>query len=66
MEKRKIFDTDFSGAVLENINFAGTKLKHISFVGAKLVQVDFSKALIAEEIDFQNARLIDCRFPEGR
>ena len=65
MEKMKIFDTDFSGAVLENINFAGTKLKYISFVGAKLVQVDFSKALIAEEIEFQNARLINCRLPEG-
>ena len=66
MERMKIFDTDFSGAVLENVSFVGAKLKHISFAGAKLLRVDFSKALLAEELDFQNARMVECVLPESR
>lgn len=66
MERMKIFDTDFSGAILENVSFEGAKLKHISFAGAKLFRVDFSKALLAEEINFQGASIVDCNLPEGR
>lgn len=66
MEKMKIFDTDFSGATLEHVNFAGAKLKHLSFVGAKLLQVDFSGALLVEEINLQDAQIVDCKFPERR
>lgn len=66
MEKIKIFDTDFSGATLEHISFAGAKLKHISFAGATLFQVDFSNVLLVEEINFQDARIVDCNLPEGR
>ena len=66
MEKMKIFDTDFSGATLEQVSFAGGKLKHISFVGARLFRVDFSKALLAEEINFQDAQIVDCKLPERR
>lgn len=64
MEKMKIFDTDFSDATLEQVSFAGAKLKHISFVRAKLFQVDFSKTLLAEEINFQDAQLVDCKLPK--
>ena len=60
----KIFDTDFSGATLEQVDFAGAKIKHVSFAGAKLIQVDFSKVLLAEEINFQDAQIVDCKFPE--
>lgn len=63
MEKTKIFDTDFSGAKLERVSFAGAKLKYISFANATLCRVDFSKALLAEEIDFKGARMIECRLP---
>lgn len=66
MEKTKIFDTDFSGATLECVSFAGAKLKNISFAGAKLKQVDFSKALLAEEMNFKDAKLVDCKFAESR
>ena len=66
MEGMKMFDTDFSGATLEHVSFAGAKLKHISFAGATLSHVDFSNALLAEEIDFQDARIVDCNLPEGR
>lgn len=66
MERTKIFDTDFSGATLEQVSFAGAKLKYISFVGARLCQVDFSKALLAEEINFQDAQIVDCILPERR
>lgn len=66
MEKMKIFDTDFSGATLKHVSFAGAKLKHISFAGATLSQVDFSNALLAEEINFQDARIVDCNLPESR
>ncbi len=66
MEKTKIFDTDFSGATLEQVSFAGAKLKYISFVGARLFQVDFSKALLAENINFQDAQIVDCKLPERR
>ncbi|MDE6251953.1 MAG: pentapeptide repeat-containing protein [Lachnospiraceae bacterium] len=66
MEKMKIFDTDFSGATLEHISFAGAKLKHISFVGATLSQVDFSGALLAEEINFKDALIVNCKLPERR
>lgn len=66
MEKTKIFDTDFSGATLENVSFEGAKLKYISFIGARLCQVDFSKALLAEEINFQDAQIVDCKLPERR
>lgn len=65
MEKMKIFDTDFSGATLENVSFAGGKLKHVSFAGATLSGVDFSNALVAEEIDFQDARIVDCNLPKN-
>lgn len=65
MEKVKIFDADFSGATLEGVSFAGAKLKHISFAGARLVGVDFEKALLAEEMDFGDARIEDCRIPKG-
>ena len=64
MEKMKIFDTDFSGATLEQVDFAGAKIKHVSFAGAKLIQVDFSKVLLAEEINFQDAQIVDCKLPE--
>lgn len=64
MERMKIFDTDFSGATLENVSFAGAKLKHISFAGATLSQVDFSEALLAEEINFQDARIVGCNLPK--
>lgn len=66
MKGMKIFDTDFSGATLEHVSFSGAKLKHISFAGATLSHVDFSNALLAEEIDFQDARIVDCNLPEGR
>ncbi len=66
MERTKIFDTDFSGATLEHVSFAGAKLKHLTFAGAALFQVDFSKALLAEEINFQGARIVDCNLPESR
>lgn len=66
MERVKIFDTNFSGATLENVSFDGAKLKHISFAGATLFQVDFSKALLAEEINFQDARIMDCNLPESK
>lgn len=66
MERMKIFDTDFSGAILEDVSFEGAKLKHISFAGAKLFRVDFSKALLAEEISFQGASIVDCNLPESR
>lgn len=66
MEKMKIFDTDFSGAVLERVSFAGAKLKHISFAGATLSQVDFSSTLLAEEINFKDALIVDCNLPERR
>lgn len=66
MEKMKIFDTDFSGATMEHVSFAGTKLRYVSFAGATLSQVDFSNALLAEEINFEDARIIDCKLPEGR
>ena len=59
MEKMKIFDTDFSGATLEQVDFAGAKIKHVSFAGAKLIQVE-----LAEEINFQDAQIVDCKFPE--
>lgn len=64
MEKVKIFATDFSGATLDRVSFMGSKLKNISFDGASLFQVDFSKALLAEEITFENANLIECILPE--
>lgn len=63
MEKTKIFDTDFSGAKLERVSFAGAKLKYISFANATLCRVDFSKALLAEEINFKGAKMIECRLP---
>lgn len=66
MEKTKIFDADFSGAVLECVSFAGAKLKHISFAGATLVKVDFSGAILAEDIDFKDAKIVDCNLPERR
>lgn len=66
MERMKLFDTDFSGATLEHVSFEGAKLKHLSFEGATLLQVDFSKALLAEDINFQNARIVDCNLPESR
>lgn len=66
MEKMKIFDTDFSGATLENVSFAGAKLKQLSFAGATLSKVDFSNVLLAEEINFQDARIVDCNLPESR
>ncbi|MCM1258324.1 MAG: pentapeptide repeat-containing protein [Roseburia sp.] len=66
MEKMKIFDTDFSGARLERISFAGAKLRYISFAGAELLNVDFEKALLAEEIDFTGAKIVDCKLPGGR
>lgn len=37
---------------------------YVSFAGAKLIQVDFSKVLLAEEINFQDAQIVDCKFPE--
>lgn len=64
MERMKIFDTDFTNAILENVSFNGAKLKYLSFVGAKLVRVDFSKALVAEEINFRGASLVDCKLPK--
>lgn len=66
MDKTKIFDTDFSCAILENVSFAGAKLKHISFEGAKLVGVDFTKAIMADEISFQDALIVECKLPESR
>ena len=63
MEEMKIFDTDFSGAVLERVSFAKAKLRHLSFAGATLVQVDFTSALLADEIDFQDAKIVDCKLP---
>lgn len=64
MEKMKIFDTDFSGAVMENISFAGSKMRYVSFEGASLRGVDFSKTLVFEEINFEGAVLTDCKLPE--
>lgn len=29
-----------------------------------MIQVDFSKVLLAEEINFQDAQIVDCKFPE--
>ncbi|MBQ3164633.1 MAG: pentapeptide repeat-containing protein [Lachnospiraceae bacterium] len=66
MKQVKLFDVDFSGANLENVDFSGAKLKCISFERAKLKNVDFSNAIIAEEINFRDASMIDCVLPEGR
>lgn len=66
MDKTKIFGTDFSGALLENVDFSGAKLKSISFENAKLINVDFSKALLAEDMNFENAKCENCIFPESR
>ncbi len=66
MDKMKIFDADFAGARLENVDFSGAKLKCISFEGAELKNVNFSNAIIAEDINFKDAKMIDCVLPEGR
>lgn len=29
-----------------------------------MIQVDFSKVLLAEEINFQDAQIVDCKFPK--
>lgn len=62
MENAKVFDVDFSGATLENVSFSGSKLKYVSFRNAKLKGVDFSKAILAEELDFNGAIMEDCKF----
>ncbi len=66
MNKIKIFDADFSGARLENVDFSGAKLKCISFQGAKLKNVNFSNAVLAEDINFKDAKIVDCILPESR
>ncbi len=66
MNKVKIFDGDFSGARLENIDFSGAKLKCISFEAAELKNVNFANAILAEDITFKNAKMVDCVLPEGR
>lgn len=66
MDKAKIFGTDFSGALLQNVDFSGAKLKSIIFKNAKLINVDFSKALLAEDMNFENAKCENCIFPESR
>ncbi len=66
MNKIKIFDADFSGARLENVDFSGAKLKCISFEGATLKNVDFSNAVLAEDINFKDAKIVDCVLPQGR
>lgn len=65
-EETQIFDTDFGGAVLENVSFRGAKLKHSSFAGAKLINVTFEHALLAEELTFDQAELINTVIPESR
>lgn len=66
MDKTKLYGTDFSGALLENIDFSGAKLKSISFVNTTLINVDFSKAILAEDMNFENAKCENCIFPESR
>lgn len=66
MNNMKIFDGDFSRARLENVDFNGAKLKCISFEGAILKNIDFSNVFLAEDINFKDAKIIDCVLPEGR
>ena len=66
LEKAQIFDTDFSGAVLENISFKGAKLKKLSFIGAELINVKFEGVLLAEELSFDQVKLVDTVIPENK
>jgi len=63
LENTQIFDTDFSGASLENVNFRGAKLKHLNFTGARLNNVKFADAILAEELNFDQAILKDTVLP---
>ena len=65
LEKTKIVDTDFSGSLLENVNFRGASLRNVSFVGAKLNKVSFEGVLLAEKLNFDQAKLIDTVIPEN-
>ncbi|MDR0286951.1 MAG: pentapeptide repeat-containing protein [Clostridiales bacterium] len=64
MEQIRAIDTNFSGALLENVNFRGAELNHISFVGSKLINVSFEDVLIATDIDFEKAELVDTMVPQ--
>lgn len=64
LTETQIFDTDFSGAVFENVSFTGAKLKHVSFAGAKLVNVQFEGVLLVEQVQFDQAELIDTVIPQ--
>ena len=56
----------FFWCIIANVDFSGAKLKSIIFKNAKLINVDFSKALLAEDMNFENAKCENCIFPESR
>ena len=60
-----IVQSDFSDATLEFVNFKGAKLRNVTFKNATLINIDFSKALILEEINFENVTLVDTKIPES-
>ena len=66
LRETRIFDADFSGAVLENVDFTGAKLRNLTFAGAKLKNIDFTKALISMDMNFEDAKIEDCKLPESR
>ena len=65
LEKTKIVDTDFGGSLIENVSFRGASLRNVSFVGAKLVNVSFEGILLAEKLNFEQAKLVDTIIPEN-
>jgi len=63
MRKAQIVDTNFNGAVMENVDFQSAMLKHVSFAGAALTNVTFEGTLLAEDLDFDEATLLNTTIP---
>jgi len=61
--KAQVFNSDFSGAKLEDVSFEGAQLTYASFAGATLTRVRFEGVLLTQSLDFSDAKLIDTILP---